>query len=309
MINAQSVCNKADLLVDHFIQHNFDIICLTETWLSVSDKHRKVIGDLTLAGFTFYHVPRPNRLGGGIAILYRESIKRGATSSFTASSFESLCCDFQFPGTSTPIKILVLYRPPYSRKNKISTAAFIDEFADCTATLLTSQCKLLIVGDFNIHWDNSSNSETQKFRDILNSFGLTQMVQDGTHTNGHILDYVITRSCDSLVKSVEVSSLLSDHAALHCVLNISKPAPSRRTISYRKLKSINHDDFHADLITSDLIINPETELDQLIEQYERTLSEIIEKHAPLKKCVITIRPFKGWYTKEIAEAKKIRRRL
>ena len=127
--------------------------------------------------------------------------------------------------------------------------------------------------------------------------------------NGHILDYIITRSCDDFIKFVEVSSFLSDHAALHCVLNIAKPKPIRQIISYRKLKSINQEEFGADLKKSNLIANPETELDQLIEQYETTLSDILEKHAPLKKCIITIRPFNGWYTQEITEAKKFRRRL
>ena len=51
VINAQSICNKVDLLTDYFIETRVDIAAITETWLSSTDKHRKTIGDITLPGF------------------------------------------------------------------------------------------------------------------------------------------------------------------------------------------------------------------------------------------------------------------
>ena len=71
VINAQSVCNKTDLLTDHFIENKFDIIAITETWLSYSDAHKRVIGNLSLPGYNFLHVPRENRPGGGLAVILK----------------------------------------------------------------------------------------------------------------------------------------------------------------------------------------------------------------------------------------------
>ena len=37
LINARSVRNKADIIVDYIVEHDFDIICFTEKWLSGND--------------------------------------------------------------------------------------------------------------------------------------------------------------------------------------------------------------------------------------------------------------------------------
>ena len=50
---------------NYFIETRVDIAAITETWLSSTDKHRKTIGDITLPGFDFVHVPRSQRSGGG----------------------------------------------------------------------------------------------------------------------------------------------------------------------------------------------------------------------------------------------------
>ena len=90
IINAQSVCNKTAILEDYILEHNLDIIALMETWLSNSEKHKKTIGELTLPGYEFFHVPRPNRGGGGVGIIHKDSISRAYSSQYQASSFESL---------------------------------------------------------------------------------------------------------------------------------------------------------------------------------------------------------------------------
>ena len=47
----------------------------------------------------------------------------------------------------------------------------------------------------------------------------------------------------------------------------------------------------------------------LIDKYENTLKETLQKHAPLKRRLITIRPSSPWYNKEIGKEKRKRRRL
>ena len=51
------------------------------------------------------------------------------------------------------------------------------------------------------------------------------------------------------------------------------------------------------------------DLSELCEQYDSVLSSILDKHAPLRKRVITIRPLPRWYSEEIKRQKVIRRRL
>ena len=140
VLNAQSVCNKTAILEDHILEHDFDIIALTETWLSSSDRHKKTIGELTLRGYDFFHVPRPNRGGGGVGIIHKESISRAFSSQHEASSFESLSCDLTFKDSLSPIKLVILYRPHYSKKHRVTAKVFLDEFSEYVSSL-TTHCK------------------------------------------------------------------------------------------------------------------------------------------------------------------------
>ena len=64
-INAQSVCNKVDALVDYVMDEDMDCVALTETWLSDSGKHEQTIANLTISGYVLDHAPRVDRTGGG----------------------------------------------------------------------------------------------------------------------------------------------------------------------------------------------------------------------------------------------------
>ena len=50
------------------------------------------------------------------------------------------------------------------------------------------------------------------------------------------------------------------------------------------------------------------DLDELVESYIQSLTTALNKHAPQKIGLITVRPGAAWYTDEIADAKKRRRR-
>lgn len=175
---------------------------------------------------------------------------------------------------------------------------------------IVSPGNLLIVGDFNYHMDNISNLDTVKFNKILESFSLVQHVNGPTHKKGHTLDLIITRAEDELVTCVKIRDpMLSDHSAVHCKLRLKKPPLERMEISYRKLRSVNMDSFNDDLKQSDLLTTNAFDLMGLTEKYENTLTEILQRHAPLKRRMITLRPSAPWYHEGISEAKTKRRKL
>jgi hypothetical protein len=51
------------------------------------------------------------------------------------------------------------------------------------------------------------------------------------------------------------------------------------------------------------------DIEELVATYNTELSLVIEKHAPLRTKIITIRPTCPWYTEELHEAKHLRRKL
>ena len=70
IVNARSVCKKTDVFTDHLTEVNMDLVAIIETWLSTGDKDNKTIKDLTSADYKLVHVPRKNRRGGGIRLVY-----------------------------------------------------------------------------------------------------------------------------------------------------------------------------------------------------------------------------------------------
>ena len=65
----------------------------------------------------------------------------------------------------------------------------------------------------------------------------------------------------------------------------------------------------SDLANSSLLLYPPDDLHHLVALYNSALASILDKHAPVKRCVITIRSAAPWYTEEIKTEKKKRRRL
>lgn len=152
--------------------------------------------------------------------------------------------------SSSNFRINIFYRPPYSDEHKI-TFAFIDEFSNCLESVVLSKENLLIIGDFNIYIDVPSDPSTDRFMDLLDSFGLQQHVDKPTHTHGHTLDLVITRKVRTIVNTPPmVESFFSDHASTTCQIQIKKIAPKAKLVSFRKYTSINMDNFHNDLVSS-----------------------------------------------------------
>ena len=66
-------------------------------------------------------------------------------------------------------------------------------------------------------------------------------------------------------------------------------------------------DIHSSqLLNTDLLVSDD--LDRLVGMNNSVLSELLDKHAPLKSKEITIRPKLPWITDEIVRLRQLRRR-
>ena len=54
--------------------------------------------------------------------------------------------------------------------------------------------------------------------------------------------------------------------------------------------------------------DPPDALTDLVSCYGSTMTSLLDKHAPLQKKTITVRPRVPWFNNEIEEAKRLRRR-
>ena len=186
-INAQSCRNKTDLLKDLILEENVDIMFITETWLSPDGDHA-IISDLVPHDFTIKSFPRVHRRGGGIAVIYRKSLEPSIsikTNNNKHTSFENL--EIIFSSESSSFQINCIYRPPYSKKNKITFTTFLHEFGILLTESSISDPHPIFIGDFHIQYDSKSN-DINKIKDMITHCAMEQLVNEPTHTADHIID-------------------------------------------------------------------------------------------------------------------------
>jgi len=304
-LNARSVVNKSLAIADFILDQDLDILCITETWLKDNGATSYCISELTPPGFSFIHVPRPSARGGGVGLVYRSTINVTQQDIGTYSSFENL--SVVFTSGSKSYTIIIVYRPP---SNKVTITKFLEDFVTSMEIPLLSKRHTTVIGDFNIHIDKPDNRNTCRFTDTLESLNLVQHITEPTHTSGHTLDLLITKATD-FVPRISVSDYcISDHSAIFYSLETSAPALPKKSIKYRKIKSINIEALKDDIVQSSLqnAITNIYDPNAAVTIFNTTLSTILNDHAPLKNRIVTIRPTAPWYGEEIKTAKKQRRK-
>jgi exonuclease III len=305
------VRNKTDFIKDYIMDTDTDLMALTESWVTNLDSDMYFINELTPPGYVFKHVPRDsNTQGGGVALLFKATLDITMVTVTPTQSFEYMEALLKI--SSKSIRIVIVYRPPPSQANGLKMSTFIEEFSEFLQRYTLSGGDLILMGDFNFHVDDQKDRNATAFMDIIQSSNLKQHVTEATHKHGHTLDLILTR--DELpmppVENIMVSDCTpSDHYMVSFNLSAAKPPKQMKTIKYRKLKTLDIEKFKDDLKASDLISNPSTSLDGLVDQYNNTLKAVLDKHAPETEKTVVIRPNTPWCTEDIRHEKQNRRKL
>ena len=70
------------------------------------------------------------------------------------------------------VRVAIIYRLHPTKKNGLKAADFFKEVTGFVDPLATNSGHLLILGDFNKHWDCQRNAYTKQLADILRSCNL-----------------------------------------------------------------------------------------------------------------------------------------
>ena len=257
--------------------------------------------------YKLFDYPRVGRTGGGIALLLNETVEARKVDSGERRSFEF--GEWILKYGSSKLRVIVIYRIPYSAAHPVSTNVFLNEFPAYLESVVMSPEPLLITGDFNIHVDVPGDPDAARFLELLTSMGLEQHVDKPTHISGHSLDLIITRCSDSLLSAKPIADyLFSDHITILCDLELGKPPPKAKQVSNRKIKEIDREKLQADLSSSELYQNTPDTLDELVNNYNTTLAQALDRHAPLRTKVIRSRPLAPWFNEEIKAARREKRK-
>ena len=164
-LNARSVANKSVLFVDYINDCKADLCAITETWLS--DKDSAVCHELTPPSYKLFHCSRSDRRGDGTALLFRDNINVCKLESGSRNSFEF--SEYLVCTGSLRIRLVIIYRPPYSTNHPVTVNSFIDEFSEYLESVILCNDLLCLTGDFKIHVDGHNDPAACRFLHLLSA--------------------------------------------------------------------------------------------------------------------------------------------
>ena len=292
------ITSKVDQFQQELIELNVDMCGITETWLKHDDIDANV-KEIPPLGYKILSTPRKtNQTGGRITLVYRDNYNiklLDCPKDMDTMEFQGYHMRFN----NTTLNLFVIYRI-------LSTSVL--QFCNKLSLLFKSDLsnssdKTLYIGDFNIHVDESDSMDNINFQDTIDGFNYHNLVTFPTHVRQHHLDLVLDSPLNPLVTSVTPGIHLSDHCFIHCKLNIAKKQPILDTVTFRKIKSIDHNNFASDLTAAlDKIREDQNQsLDTLVTNYNMEVKHILDNHALEKAIQVKKVHNQSWFNDKIKQ--------
>ena len=240
----------------HVYQTKPDIIILNETWLAKEHNDAELFPNNTHKVFRLdrssrTHPPDPSnpkkfrKKGGGVLLAVKESIDVETKEVSVGSKAEIL--SILIKSKHQQLCLTTCYRVGTLGDNNL-----LEVEKHLRSVASKKKCKAqIIIGDFNlssVSWnDNISNIGLEnKFVDLFNDLGLTQIIDKPTHEKGKVLDLLLT-NVPGLVNNWNVLSknavCSSDHYAITFDLRTkySSKSSKRKLYNYKKEKLVELD--------------------------------------------------------------------
>ena len=187
--NIRSLAANYDTLVSELDLANFkfDVLCLTETWLTFDTKDIFQIN-----GYQSYHnIRNDGRCGGGVAVIVQDSFECSPLTEISRSTPDIECLFIEIVRGKTKILLATVYRPPNSCHR-----SFLEIFEESlNSVVIQSYCEVLICGDFNYNLFLSENINVMNFLNCFSSYSLMPLITNATHVTDNsctLIDNIFT---------------------------------------------------------------------------------------------------------------------
>lgn len=294
-LNVRSLLTGFNHFSDLVIEHEFDIMCTSETWLN-----NTLSTDIVhIPNYKFYYKNREGR-GGGVGIYVRTDLvcKEVFTDFTSIDGLEYLFLDVKI--SKLHLLICVFYRAP-SNDAKLST-----EHMDTLLSFITPQYdNIFFLGDINI-----DQLHVNCFAQCMSSYEFTQVVNEPTRVTNisqTLIDVIFVNNPEWVLNVGTINSdLISDHRMVYCKLTVELPRAKPKIITYRDFNKFSNNDFLADLKNINwnqiyYLNNIEDKISFLTEH----MLFLFDKHAPYITSRITKR-HAPWITLGIKQLMKDR---
>eukprot|EP00795_Rhopilema_esculentum_P015487 gene15487-6738_t len=182
-------------------------------------------------------------------------------------------------------------------------------------SVLVHPVKKAVLDNIKIHCSDVSRGENLFLNyDGCDIVGSQNVVCTSTCLIGHLaLSAKETKSeiwsLKELVSNVTVEQKISGHFAIEFQLALDKPSIEKKEVTFRRLNQIEFEKFNLDLHEKFIDFDKLCDINDLTASYNRTLREVLDKHAPEQTKFITLRNKNQGFSLDIRNEKKKRRQL
>ena len=285
-VNARSVKNKLDIIVETSKIENLDFLVISETWLGEEDSHWLATSSLDTKDYR-----------RRVALLYKDRYQ--VTRDYNAPQLDLL--EYGIWPTRVRNKTLTIvgiYHPPLG-STRNTPVQFLDQVQD----LFTNQKNLVLLGDFNIQVNKLDNQDSQLYLDTTKALGLVQHIDQQTHQLGNTLDLVYTESLEPMIYHAFTSSYISDHHLVGIELQMKKQLVSIESSKTRSYKDFNPGDINTSF-NNDNILEQDS-FEQAVVELEKELTKTLDKLALLQDRRKKKQPSRPWYNATLKEQRRI----
>ena len=312
-VNARSLVNKKDRLVQHFqsLETDFKFVCVSETWFS-----QDTITYASIEGYNSEHsVRNPGHMGGGVSIYVHNSVDYIHRSDLSSVESDLETCFIEVNSSDMlfekPAIIGCIYRPP---------GKSIDVFNEKLRLILekiSDEGKLgYIAADFNINILNHDNHKpTSDFLELMYSHCFIPLITKPTRITAHtatLIDNVFTNNTNAAQQQFPgiLYNDLSDHLPIF-TFDKTIPFQNKKTIIKKRLyNDRNNQNFQCMLHDTDWsflfdISNAQNAYSAFI----HTFKKIHDICFPLKTLEIKVNNSKPWITSAILKSISTKNKL
>lgn len=289
-LNARSLAPKLDEIKILLQQSKAHVMAISETWLTpnIPDSF------LSINNYTLCRKDRTDKTGGGVAIYIHQKYAHSILKFETES--ESLQILLKLTSQHV-ITIIVTYKPP-----NVNAKAYITQLMSIIKSVTTKE--LIIVGDINMDWQDSSS---KLLKAAALKLGLQQLIKDPTRyskSRNSVLDLILTNQPTKYEISGVIDTAISDHSLIFAIRKNIKSSKNHTPQLLTKIPNSKLPQFNAEISN----INWDHELsldnpDQILSQFHTKTEAIREKFITAVKLHTKQRKL-PWVTLELVQLLK-----
>lgn len=308
--NVRGLRTKSKPFFDNVVLNNYDVYCITETWLP----HHIVSTDYFTDEYTVFRNDRNyaatgQKYGGGVLIALKKPFRAVRRSDLELYS-ECLWIEVKVKGAKN-VLIGVYYLHP-----ALENSLFASALQGLTEVLKPESYNILLFGDFNCPgswWDPAQNTSGEsKAAHLFNFFSFNNIQPAVLHPNpaGNVLDTVFTNLNSVVVDQFPEPIVAVDAwhppfgASAHiCMAHDNSVSTPRHDFARGDYTSLYHSLDNADWTS---VYNAPC-VDVAVQELTKTVQNFMDQHIPKRRIRSSKFPF--WFSHELRGALRRKRKF